>query len=972
MDKNIIGEWGADLNEVNYGRALAALGVLEAASIGHYPPSDNPQEILRALENEFEEGERTVVWRDGYNTGLVNQSSWQKTSYQNAAVLAKAWKLLINKHKEGPNINQPRKRPRLAVDAAWRHRSDLFDLDTLIDWLSKTEVRYQALNLVPEDLSDEDCRYLWHWPIRIGVPTGQSGELLMESLRAQDSSWVKELAQLQWVGEARDSCDLLILPHGAAAQIAERPHLRLRASFIICLDGPVKSSQVSDTPAAQLLKRTGAAGVALVGHIQQKNVHYWYREIIRDLSHDMPIHAATWDVGIRCTNVPPVILGLPRVLDRLRILGIAERIDRKSELLRSYGDLTLRGYPYTPTGLSEYVRKEKFTSEVEYGLPAAVKFSRVEDELDNASQPRWIQADIWHNHIDEKPAKALAPERPSLVSLYIGPSAVKRRDRAFPDQKIDFRDGPVKVDLQIELLGAAAAAMPWRLSFRDYIKHYGIPLDQALRQFITAPEPVDKDHLLNSFACQSISLPAVGSSEQAQFAVWPQPGIPEVSGRIAVIHRNRVIQTARFTAPVGKVDEVVTGVIIQAEQIIHSHLDDLEERRDFDATFIVTDDLGGHLHLTISKGCKPEGVQLDSMESTIEDICSTVSEVTDRKGAILDLIKSVELQDTLVSLAYHGNLLYEHLQEQCGNMIDNIERIQLISFSKSFFPLEYIYSGPSLETNAHVCEEAPEALGRGDCQPCKHKDSSMHLCPLYFWGFSKVIERYANSQISPPKEEEIKYMPTPPRTPFGEVSPVIFAASDIAFKGETWEGNSWKVRLIDSLDRLGAGKSLNVAPDWPKWRDLIANTTPHPKLLMLLPHSNKIKSRVDVLEIGNQSQLAKNLIKKDLIGAIDIPQLLILLGCTTAQVTRDFASYPDKFRSAGADIIIATLAPILGADAVPIAYHISELLAERTKKRQEFTFGELLKQIRCELLAKGHPGVLGLIGFGDADWIFGG
>ena len=55
-----------------------------------------------------------------------------------------------------------------------------------------------------------------------------------------------------------------------------------------------------------------------------------------------------------------------------------------------------------------------------------------------------------------------------------------------------------------------------------------------------------------------------------------------------------------------------------------------------------------------------------------------------------------------------------------------------------------------------------------------------------------------------------------------------------------------------------------------------------------------------------------------------------------------------------------------------IGTRIADLLADHLSSGQEVTFGELLRDLRRGLLAEGHPGVLGLVGFGDADWVFGG
>ena len=63
MAKNIIGDWGAGLSDRDYARALAALGSLEASGTDQHQVGDDPQKILAALQEEFKNGDHTVVWR---------------------------------------------------------------------------------------------------------------------------------------------------------------------------------------------------------------------------------------------------------------------------------------------------------------------------------------------------------------------------------------------------------------------------------------------------------------------------------------------------------------------------------------------------------------------------------------------------------------------------------------------------------------------------------------------------------------------------------------------------------------------------------------------------------------------------------------------------------------------------------------------------------------------------------------------
>jgi len=58
--ENIIGSWGADLDDYEYAQAVTALGVLEASGTKQYAPSSNPEVLRDALAVEFEGGEKRL------------------------------------------------------------------------------------------------------------------------------------------------------------------------------------------------------------------------------------------------------------------------------------------------------------------------------------------------------------------------------------------------------------------------------------------------------------------------------------------------------------------------------------------------------------------------------------------------------------------------------------------------------------------------------------------------------------------------------------------------------------------------------------------------------------------------------------------------------------------------------------------------------------------------------------------------
>jgi hypothetical protein len=243
---------------------------------------------------------------------------------------------------------------------------------------------------------------------------------------------------------------------------------------------------------------------------------------------------------------------------------------------------------------------------------------------------------------------------------------------------------------------------------------------------------------------------------------------------------------------------------------------------------------------------------------------------------------------------------------------------------------------------------------------------------LHSWGSSKLIERHGATGDALPSGADQPWSagradvrpPLPTRAPFGQIGPVVYAASTQAFNfGHFANPESALGVVLQKFDG-----QLHSAQTWQARVDIIERHKPN--LLVLLPHADVIPRRDEVLQIGSADALLK--------GSIDIPyvrepravQSLPLLGCGTADVTTQFAPYPELFREVSVDVVIAPIAPILGGDAIPIASRLPELLRD-AQDGQEIAFGELLRPLRQQLLAAGHPGVLGLVAFGDADWIFG-
>jgi hypothetical protein len=1011
MRKNIVGDWGANLNDADYACALAALGVLESTGTEQHRLGSDSSLLATALEKEFAAGERTPIWRRALNVinGRAALAIWRKTVHADAAALAAAWR-----HYRGA-IGHPRRRPRLAVVTDWRARTDLFDFNALCGWLKQREVGLDALVIADSRVGETGVA--WHWPLQIGVPAGAQSASTLADLRAAQGqhSWSEQLSRCFTVGAGRDASDLLILTPASLRQILDEPRTRIRATFVACLeDPPVNLATVCDRYGT-LRDRVGAVGVAAIGRLDKtQRLADWFNDVLRDLSHDLPIHAT---VGWEERN--SLVLGDPRALDRCRILAIAERQDRILAAMEpppsvdlplaipgpesepTFGGPASSTTPATPTAppvhiqprLADELRGRVFLSESIDGLRTAEDLARRASEIDEARPPRWIQAKAWRSDAPESAANRLAQAQWNLLAVHIGPTDVQRVDTPFPDAAVDFTRGDVAVTVQVELAGAhvtpleardvAPVLLPGEAALRptDMRNHRtlaGQLLRGPLAQLAAGPAS-SVSSVVVGLASSTIVLPPAGDSTLALFGVCPLESVKQVIGRVAIIHNNRVLQTACLSVGIGGAAEQGEGIVVATEASIHPRDDDLAERRGYDVA-IQMSDVGGKLHLAIQHDDIVTPVQLDDLGAPISAIRKALERAALRWDYTKPMLKQAVLADTLYALAGNGAALEQHLRNKCGDQIDRWERIHLVSSTNEFLPLEYVYDGPPPKVDAEVCPNIPGALERGSCASasqtpgsnaaCPNQRDTNFVCPMHFWGFRRVIERNGTAHAAGPASAggRRSSVPVPSKRAYGQVRAMLFGASNRAFAYATGP-------QAQSAERAALVKALGVftgtmsdSADWEQWRQEVKK---HPNLLVLLAHTDERRG-TRVLEIGSEKFLGYQEILPDLSGAGGQPQLLILLGCSAADVGENFQPYPERFRDAGVSVVLAPVAPLRGADAVPIAKSLAERLAQRLAGLEPTAFGELLPLLRRELLLAGHPGVMGIVGFGDGDWLLGG
>jgi hypothetical protein len=788
---------------------------------------------------------------------------------------------------------------------------------------------------------------------------------------------------------------VLILTKAAAEEILAQTRTRIRARFVVCLtDPPSVQSEIADSY-GELRNRLHAAGVAVVGSPDSPNLTEWFVGLLRQVSHDVPIHAAVSTAGRDKLNRVPVMIGNPRALDRCRILALAERQDRVARQLDrevtqgitepEEAEPTFGGpvpgsppasEPPVPRSLrrryADDFRKRVFTSEEVDGEDTANELSKRADDIEKTRSPRWIQANAWRPDAPERPALSLAPDQWNLLAVHIGPSARQRSDAAFPERSLDFSRGNVALTVQLEVQRAQLADVPAHV-----LSVAGAPasLMQMLRHDLPSPVEGEKEETSEpGIATAQISLPPAGDSTAAMFAVRSHKGV--VDGRISIIHKNRILQTANVSIETSDDPGAGAGADVVTEAPIHPRYDDLEERREYDVAIQVSD-IGGKLHLAIQQDGKVTPVQLDDLSTPISSIRQSLEQTAINWDYEKPVLEQEKFPEELYALAAHGSTLEQHLRQKCGDRIDAWDRIHLVPATNEFLPLEYVYDGPPPTSTAAVCPNMLGALEHESCDKavatpagltaCPNQTDTEFVCPMHFWGFRKLIERSAIQGAIANGNAQPAHVSVPSKGPYGKVRSMLFAASNRTFKYKTKPQDQLAERAT-LVDALGKISTLSDADDWKKWRAEIKN---NPNLLVLVVHSDKFRN-VPSLEIGEGKFLGQQEIKADVCGDGAQPLLLLLLGCSVAGVHENFQPYPLLFRNANASIVIAPVATIRGADAVPIAKRIVDVLAVQLAKPEPTGFGELLPLLRRELLRDGHPGVMGIVGFGDGDWLLGG
>jgi hypothetical protein len=476
----------------------------------------------------------------------------------------------------------------------------------------------------------------------------------------------------------------------------------------------------------------------------------------------------------------------------------------------------------------------------------------------------------------------------------------------------------------------------------------------------------DPNHIATPLV-SSIKLPKNGPSTECEFQFTPLDTTP-FEGRITVLHRGRVIQTAVLKMAVAEdlaqmpeTDQLELTEVIP----VRSHLGNLEERRQFDAAFVtnhtssqrpvLTGIAKDHAWLANLEACKP----------ITEEINLALSEVAFSVEDYKTGLESEKGKELLKRLVFSGCELYSAIVEselmRPTNRADiaKMEYLQIVSTKNdSVIPFEFIYDREVPDDDATLCPHWKEALLEGKCHPSCDKNQRKIICPTGFWGLSKVIERH---DVTPEladgnREHLLQSEAVGNRSELNLGAPVLFATSSKV-------GQKDAQRVILNFQKAFGMPPITV-DTWENWETEVVNQKP--LLIIALTHTEGTGANA-TLEIGSKTlrsiQIRASHVRPCDPGAYP---LVALLGCDTSGSAIEYGKYIRQFRLKGASVVIGTIATVFGGHAARVAEMLIDgLMAGKGSPER---LGEIIRNLKRKAITEGQLMPLCLVAFGDADW----
>jgi hypothetical protein len=804
----------------------------------------------------------------------------------------------------------------------------------------------------------------WRWPLTLGAWDDEG----IRSISAELDDWSRLVSRVERISAERPFANVLVIKARDVPRLIKQG---VRADFVICLvDDWAKKPVTSYT---DILSASGAAGVAIVPAAVP--TAQLYDSVLYQLSANEPIANAV----ARATGNKALVIGDAAALERCRLSYVTELTSRRVRARMDVGLSGIRppGWESATYGNAtplDRIDLDQFNSDLltnseprAAGVKAAERITEAGEATDSNPPSRWLQASILAKGGDGGFSRLprLNPKQDFLISVHIGaPGADAVADAPFPYHDVEFAGGYAEIGVSFRILGKYGAVSPEcvRLvvnSARDGDVLRGVKLSEAAV----------------STACTTIKLPDVGDSSPAIFCI---SGLEEGVwvAAITVDQRGRALQSAELEFVVG--GGALQEPVLKITATPHHRFDDLERRRAFGGFVEVRRDGNTLDVLFVWTGASGNRCAADITTSDLHQQLEQFDEsmqFLNREGSgALDFTDPAVVEG-LSLVAENGSVLWQELTVRLGEKLrrttgsadevaakevkalSGCERLQCVSHRDAFFPIEFVYDGAPPEQAEEICGAwDPKTVACG----CDARTNKKKICPSLFWGARKIIERHCSLESAPQFKGVSPTMKTFPR-----IRAANFGISNRAVVNAAGEA---ALKVVGRALKRIVAAGVDCVLTWEDWDAAVKAR--EPQLLVLAPHVTDKPS--DRLWIGDDRYRPKASAGSEMIGAPNVPQLLLLMGCGAAQAQNSFGRFPEWFIGKGADAVVAPLAPIHGPHALAIAAHVIDEIADRLHAPGPlpFTFGELVRSARARAVKDGYLIALSAASFGDTDWVF--
>ena len=794
----------------------------------------------------------------------------------------------------------------------------------------------------------------WKWPLTMAVVGergyGEANKALEHQIK-NGPDWMKVLVRrVQTPPEEVGVADILIFPQGPAARETLLGAGAPVTADLLVLCG-IQRDQFGEVAAgAEELLRLTQANAVLAANVDSCDATL-LQGIIAELAHDYPLDLAVAH-ALRHKSCDPglvLLLSTAHFIEKARLSTFVERLTAR---LRQIPDHTL-------------------------DLKSKLHWVHLPDQMLAKDALQILEGGI--NFYSERMGASVVSTVASSVPPLEPPAEPKRQRK--PGVESEPRRGPRF------LMERVLALEPTRIPPEEALeatKRYMLEVHIGHKQAgyyagkVSLPEPPVRPEesaviLLVVFfeknskpdaESRTIRIPRIGESSRCEFEFTASDRAKVFEGWLSVYHNNRLLQEgvlrARVDGGAGELDQVPKRTVFN----IRSRPRPLELGLESRALYGGTIRLDGGGTATGVRGLQAARVNLPGLKYAVESLERVFNRMP-WEDLAAEWVKDDRASERLSIIAQQGWQLHEALR--ANPLIKRMEEsgrplVVYAADANVRAPLELCYSKAQPKSTAKVCQRAAEAVAQGSCpKDCEgQKEPRNYVCPMGFWGLSKVIEwrsQEADSRDNPAMIE-VTNEPVPGRRSLKPLASVLVARS-----GRVTETS---MQRLETVLRQNAS-SWREVKSWEDWEAAVG--AERPTLLVLMAHVDN-SERPPLLEVQTQKKDPPGIDVSDVVGYPPQQPMVLLLGCGAATSLVDFMSLPAQFRRRHAAVVVASFAEVLAEQAPEMARSVIEVLSDCSREPQGTRLlGEVLLSAKRKLVADGKLAGILLLAFGDADWL---